>query len=93
MHTGKLLELPSGAADDTEDFPFERNFKEPSWICSLADKQHLIRAGRDADRIGCPNHGLKPRFSRRVAADGRNPGWRGTSIVNIRKELPSVSNT
>src|SRR5215467_7756164 len=77
MDAGKLFELASGAADHTQDFAFQRHFEQPARVCRFADKQHLVRAGRDADRIRRPNHGGKPRPRRRVSVDWRNAGrWR-----------------
>ena len=48
---GELFELASGAADDPEHFPVERHLEDPPGVGGFADEHHLVRGGRDAQRI------------------------------------------
>ena len=52
---GEVLEPASGAADDPKHFPIERKLKDPPGEGGFPDEQHLVGAGRDADRIGSPD--------------------------------------
>jgi hypothetical protein len=49
MRPGKLAELTAGTADDSENFSFERNFKDSPRESSLSNEKNLVRAGCNAD--------------------------------------------
>ena len=49
VRAGKLLQLATGTANDSEHLTVERNFEDSSWISKLSNEKHLVGAGRDAD--------------------------------------------
>src|SRR5260370_2528554 len=51
MRAGKLAELAAGTANNSENFSFERNFKDSPRKSSLSDEKNLVGARCNADRL------------------------------------------
>ena len=81
MATGKCAELPPRLTDYSEDFAIERDLEDAPGESEFTDEKHLVRPRGDADRIG------RAVYGERVEVSG------GTSMVNWRRNLPSVLNT
>src|SRR6476660_7860985 len=73
----KLAELTSGTANYAQHLALERHLEQAAGVGAFADEEHLIRTWRDADRVGCTNHGRQAGPGWRVAIDRSRAGrWR-----------------
>ena len=77
MGAGEFLEIAARLADHAQHLALERDFEDATREGRLADKHHLVLAGRDADRIGRADRPGETLTGRRVAVGRarRRIGW------------------
>ena len=93
VRAGELLELSARLADDAKHLPSSDTLKmRPGNVVSPTNIT-WFGPGVMQIELGAPISGSAGRRSACCRSPAFVPGTGGTSIVNIRRNLPSVSNT
>ena len=76
LRARELLQVASGAADDSKHLAVERQLEDPPREGRFAEEQHLIGSRRDAARIRRSDRRGKAFAGRRIAVHGARAGRR-----------------